>query len=378
MRRSAAPGASPTRARPITARFSTSASARSTPRKSKTFNIFYGAAGNEEDAKQAVNAVGAEVYSFGQPSTEDGPTLGTPNTFIFAFGNVGGTAIFTPNAVDDSLSTNVATPGTVNVLANDTDPNGDTLTVSAFTQGAHGTVSCLPSGLCTYTPNLGYAGADSFTYTANDGNGGTDTATVSVTVVQPNRAPTCVAPSLTTPQDTPLSGQLSCSDLDANTLAYSLVGAAGHGTVTVALDGHFTYTPAAGYTGPDSFTFKANDGTVDSDGDDGLDHGHAGQPRAGGRRRQRHHRPGHGGRRSRCTQRTPTATRSRYAIVTGPAHGTLERHGAEPHLHAERRLLRAGQFTFKANDGTVDSNMATVTITVTAHERRAGRRRRQR
>ena len=126
--------------------------------KSKTFNIFYGAAGNEEDAKAAVNAVGAEVFSFGQPSTEDGPTLGTPNTFIFAFGNVGGTAIFTPDAVDDSLSTNAATPGTVNVLANDTDPNGDTLTVSAFTQGAHGTVSCLPTGLCTYTPNLGYVG----------------------------------------------------------------------------------------------------------------------------------------------------------------------------------------------------------------------------
>ena len=53
----------------------------------------------------------------------------------------------------------------MDVLANDTDPNGDTLTVTSFTQAAHGTVSCLPSGLCTYTPT-GLLGPDSFTYTA--------------------------------------------------------------------------------------------------------------------------------------------------------------------------------------------------------------------
>ena len=62
----------------------------------KTFNIYYGAAATERDARAALEAVQAEAYSFGQPNTPDGPTLGTPNTFIFAFSGVGGTPIARP------------------------------------------------------------------------------------------------------------------------------------------------------------------------------------------------------------------------------------------------------------------------------------------
>lgn len=63
------------------------------PGDSKSFKIYYGAAGTEADALGALATVGAEVYSLGQPNTPDGPTLGTPNTFIFAFAGVGGTPI---------------------------------------------------------------------------------------------------------------------------------------------------------------------------------------------------------------------------------------------------------------------------------------------
>lgn len=58
-----------------------------------SFITYYGAAGTEAEALVALGEVGAEAYSFGQPSTEGGPTEGTPNTFIFAFGNVGGDPI---------------------------------------------------------------------------------------------------------------------------------------------------------------------------------------------------------------------------------------------------------------------------------------------
>jgi hypothetical protein len=61
-----------------------------------SFKIYYGAGATEAEAIAAVTAVGAEVFSFGQPSTPDGPTLGTPNTFIFGFTGVGGAAVFTP------------------------------------------------------------------------------------------------------------------------------------------------------------------------------------------------------------------------------------------------------------------------------------------
>jgi hypothetical protein len=99
----------------------------------KSFTTFYGAAGTETGAAAALAAVGAEAYSLGQPSTEDGPTLGTPNTFVFAFDRVGGEPVFTPDAVDDTLSTAEDTAGTRNVLANDTDPNGDAIQRSSST-----------------------------------------------------------------------------------------------------------------------------------------------------------------------------------------------------------------------------------------------------
>jgi len=87
-----------------------------------------------------------------------------------------------PNAVNDSLATPEDTAGTVDVLANDTDVDGDDLTVTAETGGDDGTASCTTGGDCTYTPDPGFSGADDFTYTISDGDGGSDTATVAVTV----------------------------------------------------------------------------------------------------------------------------------------------------------------------------------------------------
>lgn len=64
------------------------------PGEVRQFKTYYGAAGTEEAANRAIASVGAEAYSYGQPSTSGGPTLGTPNTFIFAFGGIGGSALF--------------------------------------------------------------------------------------------------------------------------------------------------------------------------------------------------------------------------------------------------------------------------------------------
>jgi hypothetical protein len=86
-----------------------------------------------------------------------------------------------PVGNDDSATTYQDAPTTFNVVSNDTDPEGDTLVVSAVTQGANGTVT-FAGGSVTYTPNSGFSGSDSFTYTVSDGNGGTSTATINVTV----------------------------------------------------------------------------------------------------------------------------------------------------------------------------------------------------
>jgi hypothetical protein len=232
----------------------------------KSFTTFYGAAGTETGAAAALAAVGAEAYSLGQPSTEDGPTLGTPNTFVFAFDRVGGEPVFTPDAVDDTLSTAEDTAGTRNVLANDTDPNGDALTVTGKTNGAHGTVTCTAAGSCTYTPAANYHGPDSFTYTIGDGNGGTDTATVNVTVTPVNDAPDAVDDTLTTPEDTPGGKAVltNDTDVDGDTLTVTGKTNGAHGTVSCTAT-VCTYTPAANYHGPDTFTYTISDGNGGTD-----------------------------------------------------------------------------------------------------------------
>jgi hypothetical protein len=86
-------------------------------------------------------------------------------------------------AVDDSDTTPADTSVTIDVLDNDSDKDGDTLTVDTVTQGTNGSVTNNGDDV-TYTPDPYFYGIDSFTYTISDGNGGTDTATVTVTVLK--------------------------------------------------------------------------------------------------------------------------------------------------------------------------------------------------
>jgi VCBS repeat-containing protein len=167
-----------------------------------------------------------------------------------------------PTASGSGRTTAEDTPLTGTLAASDAD--GDTLTFSK-TDPAHGTVSVNAStGAFTYTPAANYNGPDGFTFKVNDGTFDSNTATVSITVTAVNDAPTASNASRTTAEDTAISGTLAASDVDGDTLTFSKADPA-HGTVTVnASTGAYTYTPAANYHGPDSFTFKVNDGTVDS------------------------------------------------------------------------------------------------------------------
>jgi VCBS repeat-containing protein len=89
-----------------------------------------------------------------------------------------------PDAINDTATAVKNAPVAIPVRANDTDADGDTLSVTGVTQGTHGAVSYTSTGV-TYTPDGVYTGTDSFTYTVSDGHGGTDTATVNVTVSNP-------------------------------------------------------------------------------------------------------------------------------------------------------------------------------------------------
>jgi uncharacterized repeat protein (TIGR01451 family) len=168
-----------------------------------------------------------------------------------------------PDAMDDAATTDEDSPVTVNVLSNDADPDGEPRSLTTNTQPSHGSASCTSAGECTYTPDANYNGADSFTYNTSDGRGGTDTATVNITVQAVNDPPVADEQAVTTDEDTAENITLPASDIEGDALTYSIVGGPAHGTLSGAVADR-TYTPDSDYNGSDSFTFKANDGAVDS------------------------------------------------------------------------------------------------------------------
>lgn len=92
-----------------------------------------------------------------------------------------------PVANDDTATTLSGVPVTIDVLANDTDADGDSLTVTGVTQPPNGTVQVNANNTVTYQSNCGFQGLDTFTYTISDGSGGTDTAQVTVRVRKTSR-----------------------------------------------------------------------------------------------------------------------------------------------------------------------------------------------
>src|SRR4029434_1090530 len=155
------------------------------------------------------------------------------------------------------------------VLANDSDVDGDALSALLVSQPTHGSLTWNSDGGFSYVPAANYNGPDSFTYKANDGQADSGIATVSITITGVNDAPVAVDDSYTTPEDTTLNvtapGVLANdSDVDGDTLSAILVSQPTHGSLTLNGNGSFSYTPAAYYNGPDSFTYKANDGQADS------------------------------------------------------------------------------------------------------------------
>ena len=170
-----------------------------------------------------------------------------------------------PVATDDTLQTAESTAMTGDVLANDFDEDNDTLTTTltlapinaaSFTLNADGSFS--------YVPITDFYGTDSFEYSVSDGNGGTDTAIANITVTRVN--------DITIPQSDSfqiLPGQSNSSvvsvlandiNIDGDALVAVLVDAPTNGTLILGADGNFVYTPNAGFTGQDTFTYVANDG----------------------------------------------------------------------------------------------------------------------
>lgn len=189
--------------------------------------------------------------------------------------------------------------------------------------------------------------------------------TGTVTAGSPNFAPVASAQSVSTAEDTPKPITLTATDANGNPLTYTIVTNPAHGTLSGTAP-NVTYIPALHYSGADSFTFKVNDGAIDSSpatvsitvtavNDAPM-----------------------------VTAQSVTAAQSAakaitlsgadvegsaltFAIVTPPAHGTLS--GTPPNVTYTSTAGYSGfdGFTYKANDGALDSTPAPVSITVSAN-----------
>ncbi|PSV31613.1 tandem-95 repeat protein, partial [Photobacterium sp. GB-210] len=155
-----------------------------------------------------------------------------------------------------------------------TDVDGDSLTFTSSTNPTNGTVVVNTDGTWTYTPNSDFNGSDKFDVIVSDGKGGTDTITVNVTVNPINDAPVLVDDNndplgtdiaVTTDEEVAVSGKLSATDVDGDSLTFASSTNPTNGTVTVNTDGTWTYTPNSDFNGDDSFKVEVSDGQGGTD-----------------------------------------------------------------------------------------------------------------
>lgn len=167
----------------------------------------------------------------------------------------------TPTPQPDTATTDEDTLVVIDVLANDTDPQGQPLTVTGGS-ATNGTVTVNTDGTITYTPNPDYNGPDTITYTVSDPDGNTATSTVSVTVNPVNDDPVANPDTATTLSGTPVVIPVLANDtdVDGDTLAILGIPTASEGTVTVNADGTITFTPPAGFVGTSTVSYEITDG----------------------------------------------------------------------------------------------------------------------
>ncbi len=174
-----------------------------------------------------------------------------------------------PDAVDDTQSTNEDTPITLakaNIVdPNDTDLDGDTLTITGVSNPVNGTVVLNTDGTVTFTPTSNFNGNATFDYTISDPSGLTDTATVTVAVGAVNDAPDAVDDTQSTNEDTPITlakadiVDPNDTDLDGDTLTITGVSNPVNGTVVLNTDGTVTFTPTSNFNGNATFDYTISD-----------------------------------------------------------------------------------------------------------------------
>ena len=228
--------------------------------------------GQEDSDGNGIGDVCEDTDGDGVSDTDDNcPLVANPGQEDLNNNNIGDVCEFGPVAVANTLTVNEdATLISTNVISNDTEQDGDTLSLTAVSTDGTGTVAVNSDGLSVdYTPAANFNGTETITYTVSDGalsaNG---TFTITVTAV--NDAPVAVANTLTVDEDSSISNTdviANDTDVEDDTLTLTAVSTDGTGTVAVNSDGlSVDYTPAANFNGTETITYTVSDGALSANG----------------------------------------------------------------------------------------------------------------
>jgi hypothetical protein len=281
-----------------------------------------------------------------------------------------------PTADNKSVNTNVGTPVSIILTGTSPIPNDVNLKFSVLSMPQNGKLSVgASSNTVTYTPNMGFSGTDTFTYKATDGQGvSSNIATVTITVnAAQNNPPTANNINIQTNTGTPVQITLTGTDpIPGDTLKFSVVRLPQHGVVTSPAGtppNMVIYTPNNGFSGTDTFTYKATDGQgVSSNNATVTITVNASPPPP----------PTANNINIQTNKETPigiTLTGTdpipgdvlKFSVVGSPTHGTVAPGTVSSNVFytPNTGFIGTDSFTYKATDGLgVDSNIATVTIIV--------------
>jgi parallel beta-helix repeat protein len=280
------------------------------------------------------------------------------------------TAVNDAPVITEGASTGVTmsedgSPLAFSLTLHGTDVEGNTLTWSISSGASHGIATATGSGSAkaiSYTPNANFNGSDSFVVQVSDGLGGTDTINVNVTIQPVNDAPTCSSIPLMTDEDVTGETAPFCTDVDGTPLTYSIVSGTSHGTALV-VSGNLRYVPDANYYGGDSFAYKASDGSLESTPAtvtvtvNPVNDAPVCSPVS---LTTLEDTPGEAA--VSCNDIEGDALT--YSIAGAASHGIATAGIGKLYYSPAANYFGGDSFTYKARDASADSNISTVTVTV--------------
>ena len=315
----------------------------------------------------ATGYAGADSFTYKVTDTNGQSAFATINLNVQA---AAVTATTDAYAANENQALTISTAS--GVLANDILPNGETGTITLNTGPTHGTLSLNIDGSFSYTPATGYAGADSFTYKVTDTNGQSAIATVNLNVQA--AAVTATSDAYAAKENQALTISTASGILANDILPNGETGTVSvntgptHGTLSLNTDGSFTYTPAAGYAGADSFTYKVTDtngqsaiATVNLN----VQAGAVTATSAAYVANENQALTISSASGILANDILPNGENGTIAVTTGPTHGTLNLNTDGSFIYTPATGYAGGDsFTYKVTDTNGQSAIATVNLNV--------------